>query len=377
MSFQKIFHKDYILKCASHGRVNLIGEHTDYNHGFVLPATIPESTQIYLAPRSDKMVYAVSVNRQQEYPPYSLEQEKLQGNWTDYIQGVTFILRKEKKLIYGFDAFISSTVPIGQGLSSSAALQVGLIKGLNLLFQLNLSDLEVALLAQKAESQFVGAKVGVMDQMSTSIGKLGEALFIDTKDLSYERISLPLDEIEFLIVHSGISHSNVSGQYNHRREECLKSAEILGIESLRDLSKNYEEQILKLPETLRKRVRHVVTENARVVKAVRALKDRDFVTLGQLFYSSHKSMTEDYQVSLPEIDFLVDLAKRQPKVLGARLTGGGFGGCIVCLVERGAAKEIGPDLQDLYRRQTGFEAPFYFLREEAIRQQPDVMESLL
>ncbi|MBF0361264.1 MAG: galactokinase [Oligoflexia bacterium] len=345
---------------SAYGRVNLIGEHTDYNGGLVFPTLIPEKTtvQLTLSPsHSHSSSYLVSANSNNDTISYLLGEEKNCSHWSDYLKGVTKILREENFNIFGYNININieSNLPMGSGLSSSAALIVALFRAMVNAFHLNLSDIDIAKLGQRVENEFVGARVGIMDPMVISVAQNpGQALFIDTKSLCYQTIDIP-DSLEILVINSGISHSNRSGGYLKRREECEEAAKILNTTYLSDLNLQNLSEYKRLlfsqqsttssnAETLFKRVRHVLSENDRVLK----LKDA-FINLAasssslnlikDLFASSHLSMKNDYEVSIPEIDRLVELVSSEPHIHGARLTGGGFGGSVVALVEKGY-KEI-------------------------------------
>jgi galactokinase len=336
----------------AHGRVNLIGEHTDYNGGWVLPTTIPQYTEVQLTRSPGQLVIVKSTGGRNSQ--YQLGEEIYRDSWTDYLQGATKFLRAEGKKLSGFAASIHSTIPEGTGLSSSAALLMSFLQGLNELFDLNIVDLELARLGQRIENDFVGAKVGIMDHIATSLAKEGEALFLDTLTLHFERIPLPLDKMDLMVINSGISHrlSTTDGGYNERRSQCEEAAKLLQVKQLRDI---HPEDLgsLKLSPVLMKRVRHVVTENARVHEAVKAIKERDFSRLGRLFVASHSSMRDDYEVSIPEIDILVELALKEDGVYGARLTGGGFGGSIIAMTEKGLKKNIADKILSLYSEKTG------------------------
>ncbi|WNG49704.1 galactokinase [Archangium minus] len=338
--FEALFGRPPKVRARAPGRVNLIGEHTDYNGGFVLPMAIPQQTEVVLAPREDRQVRAFSANlgAAGKVDTYELGQEKAGKGWLDYVQGVTRVLRDEGHALGGFDLWLRSDVPLGSGLSSSAALEVALLRGLRECFGLKLDDVRIALLGQKVECDFVGAPVGVMDQMASSLAQGGAALFLDTRSLQYERVPLPT-QVEPIVINSGVTHSHAGGDYRVRRAECERAAKLLGVEQLRDLPDAELPRALALPEPLGRRVRHVLTENARVLDTVRALRAGDLAALGPLLYASHASQRDDYEVSVPEIDLLVDLAREEPDVLGARLTGGGFGGSVVMLARSGKSAD--------------------------------------
>lgn len=343
---------DKIISRA-YGRVNLIGEHTDYNGGWVLPTSIPQYTEIeFVKTPGNKIELHSDEGR---YFTYQLGEEKVTESWADYLQGGTKILGEKIAFdqLGGFTARIQSNIPEGSGLSSSAALEMSFLKGLRQLFNLEIDDLELARIGQRIENEFVGARVGIMDQMATSLAQYGEALFLDTLTLKFERIPLPMDEIDLIVINSGISHrlSATDGGYNQRRAQCEEACRLMQVPSLREatmqtLQKN------ELPLHLYKRARHVITENNRVFEAVEAIRNKNFPELGRLFLASHESMKNDYEVSLPEIDLLVNLTMEQPGVFGARLTGGGFGGSIVAISEKGKKEEIASNVVRLYEEKT-------------------------
>jgi galactokinase len=340
-SFSDLFGREPQVRADAPGRVNLIGEHTDYSGGFVLPLAIPQRTRVELAPRIGTLVRAWSAEvKDPEVVEYRLGDEKPGETWLDYAQGITQVLRQEGFGLRGFDLRIESDVPLGSGLSSSAALEVSLLRALREAFELDFDDVRLALLGQKAENDFVGAPVGVMDQMASSLADESTALFLDTRSLQYDKVPLP-HEAELVVINSGISHSNSGGEYRTRRQECERAAELLGVRQLRDLSTQDLWRLPSLPEPLDRRARHVLTENARVRLAVAALRERDLPRLGKFLYASHESLRNDFEVSIPEIDQLVELASEEPDVYGARLTGGGFGGSIVAVARRGTGRQVG------------------------------------
>ena len=341
--FQEVFSRVPNVVASAPGRVNLIGEHTDYNGGYVLPMAIPQRAVVELAVRGDDLVRLCSANVDHDgRAAYKLHAERKTREWYDYVQGVTRALREAGFALSGFDARIDSHVPIGRGLSSSAALSVALLRALRDAFRLEaLDDVSLALLAQRGENELVGAPVGVMDPLAASLADDHTAVFVDTRSLRVERVPMP-SGAEIAVIDSGISHSNATGGYRLRREECFVAANMLGVAQLRDA---YDmDKIEALPEPLRRRARHVFTENARVLAAVAAMREDDPVALGGLFLESHVSMRDDFEISVPEIDALVARAASDPMVYGARLTGGGFGGSVVVLAHegqgRGAAERI-------------------------------------
>jgi galactokinase len=319
------------------GRVNLVGEHTDYNDGFVLPAAIAQTTRVRLTPRSDDLVAASSSAYAADGPlVYRCGEEQPGRGWLDYVQGVSWSLREAGHLLGGFEVEIDSDVPVGSGLASSAALEVALLRALRTAFALPLDDLALARLGQRAENGFVGAQTGIMDQLAASFAQPGQALFIDCRTLVRQALTLPA-QAGFAIVDSGIHHDHAAGGYNQRRAECAAACRLLEVASLRDLTTADLDRIAALPAPLDRRARHVVSENRRVLDAVDALASGDLVRLGALLTASHRSQRDDYEVSLPAIDRLVAVALAQPGVFGARLTGGGWGGCVLLLASRDAA----------------------------------------
>jgi galactokinase len=336
----------------AYGRVNLIGEHTDYNGGWVLPTAIPQFTEIKLSRSEGHIVHLKSTKGREFF--YELGNEIPQKTWVDYLQGGTKILRERGIQLKGFNASITSTIPEGSGVSSSAALEMSFLQGLQKLFGFLIPPTELAKIGQEIENHFVGAKVGIMDQMATSLCHLGEALFLDTLSLEYERIPLPLDLMDLMVINSGITHrlSHSEGGYNERRAQCEEASRLLGVKTLREITIE-ELRRSTLPDILMKRARHVVTENQRVKDAVVAIREMNLPRLGDLFLASHISMRDDYQVSLPEIDILVSLCMEYPDVYGARLTGGGFGGSIIAIVEKNASEKVANSVLRKYRARTG------------------------
>ncbi|MDB4959740.1 MAG: galK [Myxococcales bacterium] len=334
------------------GRVNLIGEHTDYNGGFVLPTPIPQRAYVELSARTDDRVLVWS--REMEMgAEYQLGAEHHHGGWVDYVQGCTAVLREAGYRLGGANIQLRSDVPLGIGLSSSAALEVALLRALREAFSLPIDDVTLALLGQRAETELVGAPVSAMDQLVASVGRPGMALFIDTRTMAMRQV--PLADADLIVISSGIHHDHAGAEARKRRAECEQAAQFLDVESLRELTEADLWRVSRLPRPLDRRVRHVVTENARVLAAMAALIANDLPALGVLLDRSHASMRDDFEISLPEIDTLVDLARAQPEIYGARLTGSGFGGSIVALSTRGTGHGVAERIAARYRRETSRE----------------------
>jgi galactokinase len=297
----------------------------------VLPTPIPQRTHAAIAARPDRIVRVWSAGTSGAVEEYVRGAETPGRGWLDYVQGLTAALSRDGVDVPGFDLRLTSTVPAGSGVSSSAALEISVLRALRDRFALPLDDVALARIGRAAENNFVGAPVGIMDQMASSVGRDGEALFIDTRSLAVERIPLPRT-IELMVIDSGVTHRHAGGEYATRRRESFAAAERLGVRVLRDAE--------RLDPVLGRRARHVVTENQRVLDGVAALRAGDAGVFGRLMNASHASMRDDYETSTTEIDVLVDLARAHEGVFGARLTGGGFGGAIVAIVRAGGAADV-------------------------------------
>jgi galactokinase len=352
-SFDSLFGAAPAVKTSAPGRVNLIGEHTDYNGGYVLPTVIPQRTFVELSRRGDDRVRAWSANvGARASGDYAAGRERKRGGWLDYVQGTTWVLAAEGFRIGGADVRVQSEIPLGSGLSSSAALLVALLRAFRDAYGLAIEDVALARLAKKAENDFVGAPVGIMDQMAVTLASDGQALFLDTRSMDYTLLDMPAGA-ELIVINSGVAHNHAKGDYRTRRAECERAAERLGVPQLRDLTVADLPRVMELPDPLGRRARHVVTEDERVLAAVRVLRSGDLAALGDLFYASHDSMRDDYEVSIPEIDELVELARAERDVHGARLTGGGFGGSVVMLAKVGRARPLAGRIAARYEERTG------------------------
>jgi galactokinase len=342
------------------GRLNLIGEHTDYNDGFVLPMAIDRGTCVAIAARSDRILRVWSLNLK-ESAELRLDTlaPKHTANWLNYVEGVASALLESDVSLVGADIAIYSDVSIGGGLSSSAALEISLGLALATIAGAQLGKMDLALAGQKAEHTHVGTKCGIMDQFTATHALKDHAILLDCRSMEAKSIPLLLQEYQFVICDSRVRHALASSEYNQRRNDCERSVNLLdavipGIQSLRDVPLSELERCLSvLPEPMRSRSRHVISENARTLRAADALHSGRLHEIGKLLSASHKSLRDDFAVSCPELDILVESASAQPGVLGSRLTGGGFGGCTVNLVAQNRMELFCEIVAQDYRAKTG------------------------
>lgn len=340
------------------GRVNLIGEHTDYNNGFVMPVALDVYTWVAISTRSDRrlQIYSENFNESATIDLDVRPQGPLHA-WPDYAHGVVEILKKTGYDLCGANIYIKGEVPIGAGLSSSAAIEVALGMALCASCGINVSPKELALACQRAEVEFVGTRCGIMDQFTAACSRKGTSLRLDCRSLEYELIPLP-SYVSFVISNTMLRHDLATSEYNRRRADCERAVRILGdslphVKSLRDvtideLDRNWD----RLPGDLFPRCRHVITENRRVLEASAALEKQDAVRFGQLMSESHRSLKEDYQVSCRELDLLVSLALDCTGVYGSRMTGGGFGGCTITLLRPEAVENFRESVCRQYKQAT-------------------------
>ena len=356
------------------GRVNLIGEHLDYNEGLVLPAAIDRSVLAAYGARQDAQVRLYALDFQEE-SSFSLDgpiERDAERPWANYLRGVFFVLRGVGFTGAGIDIAVTGDVPVGAGLSSSAAVEVATAGALRAAWRLDIDGGRLALLCQSAESEFVGVGCGIMDQFASALGEEGCALLIDCRSLAHKPVPLRLEEqgLELVVVESGVARQLEATAYNERREECAEALRLLqpamgqrSARALRDVTlddlSNHND---KLPRTIYRRARHVVTELQRVIDGVEALRQRDHAMFGTLMNSSHASLRDDFEVSCPELDRLVWLAQSQRGVLGARLTGAGFGGCTVNLVRADGIDNFREHVVARYRDETGLPAEMHVCR---------------
>jgi galactokinase len=344
------------------GRVNLIGEHTDYNDGFVLPMAIDRAVWIALSPRADAHVRVHSLDFLQEIE-FDVGALKQGGpGWGEYLKAVAWALQAAGHTLHGWDGVISGDVPRGAGLSSSAALELATARAFAAASALAWDPPAMARLAQQAENEWVGVACGIMDQLTSACGRTDHALLIDCRSLDIEPVPLP-QVASVLVLDTGTRRGLVTSAYNRRRQECRQGAEAFGLTSLRDLTPDaFARGEEGLEYTIRRRVRHILTENARTLEASRALRGADVESVGRLMLASHASLRDDFEVSSPALDAMVEIAAAQPGCWGARMTGAGFGGCAVALVERAGAAEVGERIAAEYRRRTGQAPAVYVCR---------------
>lgn len=335
------------------GRVNLIGEHTDYNDGLVLPLAIDRSVAVAAAEGGDTVrAYSADFEARDEW---RIDAPRRTGRteWRDYLRGVAWALLDAGHRLCGGELVIAGDVPQEAGLSSSAALEVAVAGALLALSRIQIEPRALALLCQKAENQFVGVQCGIMDQLAAACGREGHALLIDCRSLEVEHVPL-VPGVVIIVVNSGVNRRLEDTAYNRRREECAEAARMLEMASLREAGEaTLEEFRDRLPETLFRRARHVVTENARVLAAAESLRSGDTRACGRVMFESHVSLRNDFEVSTPELDLLVEFASCTEGALGARLTGAGFGGCTVNLVTEGAEERFRAEVAERYSRETG------------------------
>ena len=349
------------------GRINLIGEHTDYNDGFVLPFALPQAAYLAAGRRDDGVIRVTSVDLNEQFETTLDDLAPNNDGWHAYLAGVFWALREAGHDVGGADLALASDVPIGAGLSSSAAIECVLVEALNDLYELNIAPMDRAKLARRTENAYVGAPTGLMDQAASMLCTEGHALFLDCRSLEVQQVPLDLASHgqAILVIDTLTRHSHAGGEYASRRADCEQAAELLGVAALRDVTPDGLDDRLGVlrDDRLIRRARHVVTEDQRVLDACEALRADDLTRLGALMTASHTSMRDDYQITEPSVDLAVETALAQG-ALGARMTGGGFGGCVLVLAEIDRLDEIAATITQAFL-ESGRSAPATFVARPA------------
>ncbi|KGJ88305.1 galactokinase [Colwellia psychrerythraea] len=360
--FKQQFQQSAEIVCHAPGRVNLIGDHTDYNDGFVLPAAINYGTIIGASAREDNLVKVYAHDCDQQTAEFSLSEivfdQKMM--WSNYVKGTLQALLKKYPDIKGANLVVTGNVPQGAGLSSSASFEIALLRVFTELYQLELNGVNAALIGQQAENDFVGCNCGIMDQLISAMGQKGHAMLLDCKDLSFEDAPIP-DDLALFIVNSNVKRGLVDSAYNLRRQQCEAVAKHFGVSALRDVTiEQLNAAQDKIEPELFKRARHVVSENARAVTTLKALKNNDMTTISAAMKASHNSLRDDFEVTTKEMDGLVAMID---KVLGGeggvRMTGGGFGGCVVALVPTALLEKVEAVVINNYENEFGLKPSIY------------------
>ena len=367
--FQQVFNNEADLCVQSPGRINIIGEHTDYNNGFVLPAAIDKKVIVGIRKREDDLIvlYAEAFAEKKEV---KIPEMKPQGDWADYMLGVVAQLIKKNYVIGGFEILLKGDIPIGAGLSSSAAVECATIFALNELFHFGLEKMEMVQMAQMAEHEYAGVKCGIMDQFASMFGKKDHLIKLDCRSLEYEYIPFQNQDFALVLFNSNVKHALVDSEYNIRRNQCNEGVEMIRkyhpqINSLRDVDTEMVEKYIRpQDELIYRRCHYVVSENIRLLQLCEALNHNNLDNCGKLMHETHLGLSEDYEVSCPELDLLVKIAMEQPGVIGARLVGGGFGGCTINLVRKENLESVIYEVENGYKLSSGKEATTYIVNVE-------------
>lgn len=344
------------------GRVNVIGEHTDYNQGFVLPMAIEQAVHIVAGRRDDERIHVYSLNFEElaVIDLAELQNISKRPSWLPYVQGILLMLQQAGYDVRGMNMVMHGNVPLGAGLSSSAALSMATLLAASATGAFNVEPTEAARLAQHSENDIVGVQCGIMDQFASRLGRQNAAVLLDCRSLAYELIPIQNEDVRIVITNSNVQRGLVDSEYNIRREQCEEGAQLLGVPSLRDVSlAMFEQNKHRLPSVIQKRCQHVIGENERVLSGAHYLKQGDIVRLGNNMNDSHISLRDLYEVSCPELDVLVDIAQDVPGVYGSRMTGAGFGGCTVTLVQHEALSALQEAIDAVYTKKTGLSAHTY------------------
>lgn len=360
--FQQRFHSQPDVVCEAPGRVNLIGDHTDYNDGFVLPAAINFGTYIAASRRDDNQVIAYAEDYGSVLDRFSLDSIEFNTSqmWSNYLRGTLKLLQQHHNEFGGINLIVTGNVPQGAGLSSSASFEIAILKAVVELYQFDIDGVKAALIAQRAENEFVGCNCGIMDQLISALGLDGHAMLLDCRSLTYRDAPIPSD-LEILVVNSNVTRGLVDSEYNLRRQQCEQVAKIAGKPALRDMDLPMLEEVKQsLTRVQYKRAHHVISENTRTLAALDALSANDIGTLSQLMKESHYSLRDDFQVTTKELDGLVEIIDQViGQSGGVRMTGGGFGGCVVALVPSTLKQLVIEAVNSQYPKRLGLSADIY------------------
>jgi galactokinase len=362
-TFLKKFNAKPLL-VFSPGRINIIGEHTDYNDGFVFPAAVDKgiAAAIQKSDSGSCTAIALDLDSTIEFELNKLKPSK-EGSWENYVFGVVAEIQNRNKVVGDFNIIFKGNIPGGAGMSSSAALENSVVFGLNELFQLGLSKEDMILISQKAEHNYVGVNCGIMDQYASMFGKKDHALHLDCRSIESKPYKIDFKEHQLMLINTNVKHSLSDSAYNDRRSACENIAELLGVKALRDATESDLETIIdKVTPANYQKALYVIQENARTLKAAKAITDGDLETLGALIYQSHSGLSTQFKVSCDELDFLVEQAKKNKYVLGARMMGGGFGGCTINLIAKSKAKEFAETVSKSYKNKFDKACSIYFVQ---------------
>lgn len=367
--FQRSFNEEPMI-VRSPGRVNIIGEHTDYNNGFVLPAAIDKAVYVAVSPRNDVSIKLYSGEFDESFETSLKTLKPTEKGWPNYILGVVDQLIKRSYPIKGFNLAIDGDVPIGSGLSSSAAVECATVFALNELFKLGIEKKELPFIGQKAEHTFAGVMCGIMDQFASVFGKKDHAIKLDCQSLDYEYVPLVLEGYKILLLNTNVKHSLGSSEYNTRRAQCEQGVAWVkehhpGVNSLRDVNMEMlHKYVQPKDEVIYKRCKYVVEEKERLLTGCEDLKRGDLRSLGKKMFETHDGLSKEYEVSCEELDFLVDAVRDNPDVVGARMMGGGFGGCTINIVKEEAVDGLIDQLEEKYRAKMGMDLSAYIAQIE-------------
>ena len=356
--FKSTFGDEPRMFVQAPGRVNIIGEHPDYNDGFVLPMAIDRYVRVAFRPRSDDQIKLHSLEFD-SVVDFSFNNFNHTLDWQDYVKSIAWVLKINNYTLKGWEGILSSNIPIGAGLGSSAALLVAILKVFSIICKFSWDGRLMAQFARQAENEWLNLKSGIMDQMISSLGRDGHAMLLDCRSLSPKFVPIP-SKVKIIVLDTGTRRGLVESNYNERVKQCEESADYFGCGSLRDLSiKTFDNKKHGLSNILLKRARHVIYENYRTLEASKAMKQKDVKKIGYLMNESHQSLKEDYGVSSKELDIMVNTARKQKGCFGARMTGAGFGGCAVALVDQSFQKKFMKNIFDIYNLKTGIKPNIY------------------